>query len=161
MQGFTPCLWFDGEAEEAARFYTSVFPASEIERVTRYEEAGAKASGRPAGSVMTVEFRLDGRPFLALNGGPELQFTPAISLMVDCDTQEEIDHFWERLSEGGEPGQCGWLQDRFGVSWQIVPAVLNRLLEDADPTRSTRVVRALLTMTKLDIEALERAAAGG
>ena len=159
-----PCLWLDDQAEEAANFYVSVFSArratmpdggeSKVLAVSRYGEAGPG----PAGSVMTVEFLLEGQEFLALNGGPEFTFTPAISLIVNCETQEEVDQLWEALSEGGRKGECGWLEDRYGVSWQIVPTVLTELLDDPDPVRSQRVMRAMLEMGKLDIARLRRAA---
>jgi predicted 3-demethylubiquinone-9 3-methyltransferase (glyoxalase superfamily) len=159
-----PCLWFDDRAEEAANFYVSVFSArratmpdggeSKVLAVSRYGEAGPG----PAGSVMTVEFLLEGQEFLALNGGPEFTFTPAISLIVNCETQEEVDQLWETLSEGGRKGECGWLEDRYGVSWQIVPTVLTELLDDPNPERSQRVMRAMLEMDKLDIARLRRAA---
>ena len=159
-----PCLWLDDQAEEAANFYVSVFSArrstmpdggeSKVLAVSRYGEAGPG----PAGSVMTVEFLLEGQEFLALNGGPEFTFTPAISLIVNCETQEEVDQLWEELSEGGRKGECGWLEDRYGVSWQIVPTVLTELLDDPNPERSQRVMRAMLEMQKLDISRLRRAA---
>ena len=159
-----PCLWLDDQAEEAANFYVSVFSArratmpdggeSKVLAVSRYREAGPG----PAGSVMTVEFLLEGQEFLALNGGPEFTFTPAISLIVNCETQEEVDQLWEALSEGGRKGECGWLEDRYGVSWQIVPTVLTELLDDPNPERSQRVMRAMLEMQKLDISRLRRAA---
>ena len=155
MQKVTPCLWFDTEAEEAATFYTSVFPNARIVDVARYGEAGP----RPEGMVMTVSFELDGQTFVALNGGPEFTFNEAISFQVGCETQEEVDAFWSKLSEGGEEGPCGWLKDKFGVSWQIVPVVLPQLLADPDRERSQRVMRAMLNMRKLEIDALERAAA--
>jgi predicted 3-demethylubiquinone-9 3-methyltransferase (glyoxalase superfamily) len=156
MQKITPCLWFDTEGEEAARFYTSLFPNSRIVHVARYGEAGP----RPEGTVMTVLFELDGQRFLALNGGPEYTFGEAISFQVDCRSQDEVDSYWSALSEGGEKGPCGWLKDRFGVSWQIVPSVLPELLGDPDRERSQRVMRAMLEMRKIDIAELERAAAG-
>jgi len=159
-----PCLWFDDRAEEAANFYVSVFSArratmpdggeSKVLAVSRYGEAGPG----PAGSVMTVEFLLEGQEFLALNGGPEFTFTPAISLIVNCETPAEVDQLWEELSEGGRKGECGWLEDRYGVSWQIVPTVLTELLDDPNPERSQRVMRAMLEMDKLDIARLRRAA---
>ncbi len=155
MQKITPCLWFDGQAEEAATFYTSVFPSSRIVDVARYGEAGPG----PEGSVMTVLFELDGQRFTALNGGPEFTFTEAVSFQVDCDDQEEVDRYWSALSEGGEKGPCGWLKDCFGLSWQIVPKALPRLLADPDPERSQRVMRAMLQMKKIEIAELERAAA--
>jgi predicted 3-demethylubiquinone-9 3-methyltransferase (glyoxalase superfamily) len=154
MPQITPFLWFDTQAEEAARFYTSVFPNSKLGRVSHYGEAGP---GEP-GSVMTVEFELDGLGFVALNGGPEFRFTEAVSFQVDCDTQEEVDRYWSTLSEGGEEGPCGWLKDRFGLSWQIVPNALPRLLGDPDREKAQRVMAAMLKMRKLDIAELERAA---
>ncbi len=157
MKSITPCLWFDHQAEDAARFYTSVFPNSKIGNIARYGEAGAAASGRPRGSVMTVTFQLDGQEFVALNGGPHFKFTEAISLMVNCETQKEIDDFWEKLSEGGEPGPCGWLKDKYGLSWQIVPVVLGEMMQDKDARKSERVMEALLKMKKLDIKALKEA----
>jgi len=156
MQKITPFLWFDTEGEAAAELYTSLFPNSRIVDVTRYGAAGP----RPEGTVMTVSFELDGRRFVALNGGPNYTFTEAVSFQVDCETQEEVDLYWSTLSEGGEEGPCGWLKDRFGLSWQIVPRALPRLLGDPDPERSQRVMRAMLEMRKLDVAALERAAAG-
>ena len=154
MQKTTPCLWFDTEGEEAARFYTSVFPNSRIGKVTHYGQAGP----RPEGTVMTVSFELDGMEFVALNGGPEFTFSEAISFQVSCDDQEEVDAFWSKLSEGGEEGPCGWLKDRFGMSWQIVPTALPELLADPDPETSQRVMEAMLKMKKIDIAALEQAA---
>ncbi len=156
MQKITPCLWFDNQAEEAVRFYTSIFKNSSIEQVARY---GPDSPG-PEGAVMTVAFKLEGQDFLALNGGPEFKFTPAISLYVDCKSQEEVDHYWDSLLEGGRPDQCGWLTDRFGVSWQIVPAVLTELLGDPDPDKAQRVMQAMLKMVKLDVAELRRAYAG-
>ena len=156
MQRITPCLWFDTEAEDAARHYTSIFPHSRIVDVARYGEAGP----RPEGTVMTVSFELDGQAFLALNGGPEFTFNEAISLQVSCQTQDEVDHYWSRLSEGGDEGPCGWLKDRYGVSWQITPARLVELIGHPDPARSQRAMRAMLEMKKIDIAALEEAAAG-
>jgi predicted 3-demethylubiquinone-9 3-methyltransferase (glyoxalase superfamily) len=155
MQKITPCLWFDTEGEEAARFYTSVFPNSKVVDVARYGSAGP----RPEGTVMTVTFELDGQRFVALNGGPEFSFNEAISFQVSCEGQEEVDSFWNALSEGGEEGPCGWLKDKFGVSWQIVPTVLPELLGDPDREKSQRVMRAMLAMKKIEIEALEREAA--
>jgi predicted 3-demethylubiquinone-9 3-methyltransferase (glyoxalase superfamily) len=156
MNKITPCLWFDTEGEEAAKFYTSVFPNSNIRDVSRYGEAGP----RPAGTVMTVSFELDGQPFLALNGGPQFTFSEAISFQVSCKNQEEVDSFWSKLSEGGEEGPCGWLKDKFGVSWQIVPVALPELLGDPDREKSQRVMRAMLSMKKIQIDELEQAAAG-
>ena len=154
MSGITPCLWFDTDGEEAARFYTSVFPNSKIVNVSRYGDSGP----REAGSVMTVEFELDGRPFTALNGGPEYTFSEAISFQVTCRDQEEVDAYWSKLSEGGEEGPCGWLKDRFGVSWQIVPTALVELLGSPDAETSQRVMRAMMQMKKIEIGELERAA---
>jgi predicted 3-demethylubiquinone-9 3-methyltransferase (glyoxalase superfamily) len=155
MQKIAPCLWFDTEAEEAARFYTSVFPNSSIVDISHYGSAGP----RPEGMVMTVTFELDGQRFVALNGGPEFTFTEAISLEVQCDTQDEVDTFWSTLSEGGEEGPCGWLKDRYGVSWQIVPKALLQLLADPDREKSQRVMSAMLQMKKIEIGELEQAAA--
>ena len=155
MKGITPCLWFDTQAEEAARFYTSVFPNSKLGEITRFGEAGPRSEGM----VMTASFELDGQPFVALNGGPEFAFTEAISFQVSCEDQEEVDAFWGTLAEGGEEGQCGWLKDRFGVSWQIIPTALPELLSDPDPERSRRVMEAMLQMRKIEIDALEHAAA--
>jgi predicted 3-demethylubiquinone-9 3-methyltransferase (glyoxalase superfamily) len=156
MSKLTACLWFDTEGEEAARFYTSVFPNSRITGVSHYGEAGP----RKAGTVMTVEFELDGQPFVALNGGPDFSFSEAISYQVSCETQEEVDRYWSTLSEGGEEGPCGWLKDRFGLSWQIIPTALPRLLSDPDRERAQRVMAAMLQMRKIEIDELERAAAG-
>jgi predicted 3-demethylubiquinone-9 3-methyltransferase (glyoxalase superfamily) len=152
-----PCLWFDSEAEPAAQFYTSIFPDSRITAVSRYGEAGREVHGRPAGSVMVVTFDLAGQPFMALNGGPVFKFSEAVSLVIECDTQQEIDHYWNALGAGGDPGaqQCGWLKDRWGLSWQVVPAIIGRLM--AGPA-ADRVMGAVLTMKKLDIAALEAAA---
>ncbi|MGH2698064.1 MAG: VOC family protein [Actinomycetota bacterium] len=157
MQKIVPNLWFDAEAEEAANFYTSIFKNSHVRTVMRYGEAGP----RPAGMVMTVTFRLEGQEFTALNGGPEFKFNEAISLLVNCESQEEVDELWERLSEGGEKGPCGWLKDKFGVSWQITPTVLDEMLQDEDADKANRVMKAMLEMTKIDIEALEKAYAQG
>jgi predicted 3-demethylubiquinone-9 3-methyltransferase (glyoxalase superfamily) len=155
MTEISPCLWFDTEGEDAANFYVSVFPNSKILDVARYGEAGP----RDAGTVMTVSFELDGKKFTALNGGPEFSFTEAISFQVSCTSQDEVDAYWSKLAEGGEEGPCGWLKDRFGVSWQIVPTALPELLLDADQERAQRVMAAMLKMRKIDIGALERAAA--
>jgi predicted 3-demethylubiquinone-9 3-methyltransferase (glyoxalase superfamily) len=155
MSKITPCLWFDTEGEQAAEFYTSLFPNSRILDVARYP-AGAP---RPEGTVMTVLFELDGEKFLALNGGPEFTFNEAISFQIDCDGQAEVDNYWSKLSDGGEEGPCGWLKDRFGVSWQVVPHVLDELLADADREKSQRVMTAMLQMGKIDVAELERAAA--
>ena len=158
----TPCLWFDDQAEEAAKFYTSIFPNSKVVAVTRYGEAGREVHGRPAGSVMTVEFELGGHTFTALNGGPVFKFNEAISFQVMCDTQEEIDYFWEKLSAGGDPKaqQCGWLKDRFGVSWQVVPRGMAEMLRDPGSQGAQRAMTAVLRMKKLDIAELKRAYAG-
>jgi predicted 3-demethylubiquinone-9 3-methyltransferase (glyoxalase superfamily) len=157
MQKITPFLWFDDQAEEAVNFYTSIFKNSKILSVTRYGEEGAKAAGRPKGSVMTVVFKLEGQEFIALNGGPVFTFSPAISFLVNCKTQKEVDELWEKLSEGGEKGQCGWLKDKYGVSWQIVPTVLGEMLQDKDPKKSKRVMEAMLKMDKIDIKTLKQA----
>src|SRR6266571_7020219 len=146
VQRITPFLWFDTQAEEAVEFYVSIFKNSRIGSVTRYDEEGARAAGRPKGSVMTAAFELDGQEFVALNGGPVFKFTEAISFVVNCETQAEVDHFWERLSGGGQEVQCGWLKDRFGVSWQVVPTVLGEMLQDKDREKSRRVMAAILKM---------------
>jgi len=159
MQKITPFLWLDDKAEEAVKFYVSVFKNSRIGGVARYGAAGAKASGRPKGSVMTVAFQLDGQDFVALNGGPHFKFTEAISFVVNCETQAEVDELWEKLSAGGEKGRCGWLKDRYGMSWQIVPSVIGKLMQDTDAGKSEKVMQAILKMDKLDVEALRRAAA--
>ncbi len=156
-QKITPFLWFDGNAEEAVEHYTSIFPNSKVLEVARYTEAGPG----PAGSVMTVRFRLAGQEFVALNGGPEFKFTEAISLAVSCDTQAEVDDLWARLGAGGEHGQCGWLKDRFGLSWQVVPSVVPALVSDPDTAKARRVIEAIMKMRKLDITELRRAHAGG
>ena len=158
MQKITPFLWFDTQAEEAVNYYVSIFRNSKIVNVARYGDDGAKVSGRPRGSVMTVAFQLDGQPFVALNGGPVFTFSPAISFVVDCRTQEEVDRLWDKLSAGGEQQQCGWLRDKYGVTWQIVPSVLGELMSDPDPAKSQRVMQAMLQMTKLDIKGLQQAA---
>jgi predicted 3-demethylubiquinone-9 3-methyltransferase (glyoxalase superfamily) len=153
MQKITPFLWFDGDAEEAAQFYTSVFEDSKIVTVTRYSEAGP----RPAGSVMTTVFHICGQEFIALNGGPQYKFTPAVSFVVSCQTQAEIDRYWDRLVEGGQPVQCGWLTDKYGLSWQIVPATIGQMMQDKDAERRKRVMQAVFSMVKLDIAELQRA----
>jgi predicted 3-demethylubiquinone-9 3-methyltransferase (glyoxalase superfamily) len=157
MKAITPCLWFDDQAETAAKFYVSIFKNSKIGDIARYGEEGAKVSGRPKGTVMTVTFELDGQQFMALNGGPVIQFSPAISFMVPCQTQDEVDELWEKLSKGGETQQCGWLKDQYGVSWQIVPTVLDEMMRDKDAKKSERVMNALLKMEKLDIKTLQQA----
>ncbi len=160
MQKITPFLWFENQAEEAVRFYTSIFRGSKIGTITHYGEAGAEASGQPKDSVMTVDFELQGQRFVALNGGPVFKFNEAVSFVVNCESQEEVDYFWDRLCEGGDPKaqQCGWLKDRYGISWQIVPTVLMRFLSDPDRARSERVMKAMLEMKKIDIAKLEKAA---
>lgn len=152
-------LWFDTRAEEAARFYTSVFPNSSLGRITRYGKAGHDIHGMEEGTVMTVEFSLDGQEFLALNGGPVFTFSEAISFIINCDTQEEADYFWDKLSEGGDVNaqQCGWLKDKFGVSWQVIPTAFTEMMDDPDLERSERMMEAMLQMKKLDIQALKRA----
>jgi predicted 3-demethylubiquinone-9 3-methyltransferase (glyoxalase superfamily) len=166
MQGsarkITPFLWFDRQAEEAAGFYTSIFRDSRILAVTRYGKEGAQASGMPEGSVMTVAFQLEGQDFVALNGGPLFTFSEAVSFVVSCDSQEEVDYYWDKLSEGGDPQaqQCGWLKDRYGLSWQIVPRILDELLGDPDPIKARRAMKAMLQMKKIDIDSLKRAAEG-
>jgi predicted 3-demethylubiquinone-9 3-methyltransferase (glyoxalase superfamily) len=157
MQKITPFLWFDDKAEEAANYYTSIFNNSRIESITRYGAEGAEVSGRPEGTAMTVTFHLDGQDFMALNGGPQFTFSPATSFLVNCETQEEVDHLWDKLSEGGETQQCGWLTDKYGVTWQIVPTVLGELMQDQDPEKSGRVMQAMLQMVKIDIAGLRRA----
>ena len=153
MQPIIPCLWFDKQAEQAVKFYTSVFKNSSIEKTSYYRDAGP---GQP-GNVMTIIFRINGQEYMALNGGPEYKFTPAISLYVNCENQEEVDYYWEKLSEGGEKGPCGWLTDQYGVSWQIVPSILGELLTDKDSVKANRVMQAMLQMGKLDIAVLKRA----
>lgn len=162
IQRITPCLWFDDQAEAAVAFYTAIFPNSRVLAVSRYGEAGREFHGKPPGSVMTVAFELDGLAFTALNGGPVFRFNEAVSLQVNCDSQDEIDHYWERLSAGGpvEAQQCGWLKDRYGLSWQIVPSVLGELVSDPDPRRGERTMQVLLQMKKLDLAALLKAHAG-
>jgi predicted 3-demethylubiquinone-9 3-methyltransferase (glyoxalase superfamily) len=160
MQKITPCLWFDSQAEEAVDFYTAVFKNSKIVAVSRYGEASAKVSGQPKGSVLTILFQLEGQEFLALNGGPVFHFTPAISLIVHCETQKEIDQIWNKLSADKASEQCGWLKDRYGVSWQIVPTVLQEMTQDKDAKKSDRMMAALINMKKLDLAALQKAFEG-
>ena len=157
MQKITPFLWFDNQAEEAANFYTSIFKNSKIVNIARYGEEGAKAAGRPKGTAMVVAFELEGQKFTALNGGPRFKFTEAISFVVNCQTQEEVDHYWEKLSAGGDERaqQCGWLKDKYGLSWQVVPTVLVEMLQDRNPKKSERVMKAMLQMKKIDIRALK------
>jgi predicted 3-demethylubiquinone-9 3-methyltransferase (glyoxalase superfamily) len=157
-----PCLWFDNQAEEAARFYTGIFKNSKIGKISRYGEAGKEVHGQQPGSVMTVEFELEGQRFTALNGGPVFTFTEAVSFQIFCETQQEIDYYWDRLTKGGDERsqQCGWLKDKFGLSWQVVPTVLAELMSDSDREKAGRVMEALLPMKKLDIETLKRASEG-
>jgi len=157
MQKITPFLWFNDKAEEAANFYVSIFENSKIGRVIRYGEEGAEISGRPEGTVMSVTFKLDGQEFMALNGGPHFKFSEAISFFVNCETQQEVDELWEKLSEGGERGRCGWLKDRYGLSWQIVPTILGDMLQDEDVEKTGRVMSAMLKMDKLDVKTLKQA----
>jgi len=158
----TPCLWFDSEAEEAARFYTGIFKNSKIGKISRYTEAGREVHGRPPGSVMVVQFDLDGQPFTALNGGPAFKFNEAISFQIDCETQEEVDYYWDKLAAGGDPAaqQCGWVKDKFGLSWQVTPRILTELISDPDPEKAGRVMEAMLPMKKIDIAEIKRAYAG-
>jgi predicted 3-demethylubiquinone-9 3-methyltransferase (glyoxalase superfamily) len=161
MQKITPFLWFDHEAEEAAKFYTSIFKNSKIGRILRYNEEAAEKSGRPKGSVLTVEFEIEGEKFVALNGGPQFKFNESISFVVNCETQEEVDDYWKKLTaDGGEESQCGWLKDKFGLSWQITPTVLIDMLHDKDSEKSERVMKAMLQMQKIDIKTLKDACAG-
>ena len=162
VQRIAPCLWFDNQGEEAAKFYTSIFKNSKIVRIARYGEAGHEVHGRSAGTVMTVEFELDGQRFTALNGGPIFKFNEAISFQVNCETQEEVDYYWEKLSEGGDKKaqQCGWLKDKYGASWQVVPRVLSEMMSDPDTEKPGRAMKALLQMKKLDIGELKRVHAG-
>jgi predicted 3-demethylubiquinone-9 3-methyltransferase (glyoxalase superfamily) len=162
MQKITPCLWFDDQAEEAAEFYTAIFSNSRIVSITRYGEAGHEVHGKPVGTVMIVAFELDGQAFTALNGGPVFTFNEAISFQVHCETQEEVDYYWKKLSEGGDDKaqQCGWLKDKYGASWQVVPTVLIGMINDPDAEKSQRAMAAMLHMKKIDIETLKRAYAG-
>jgi predicted 3-demethylubiquinone-9 3-methyltransferase (glyoxalase superfamily) len=159
-QRITPCLWFDTQAEEAAKFYTAIFKNSRINKISRYTKAGQDVHGKEPGSVLTVEFELDGQTFTALNGGPQFKFDEAISFQVMCEGQAEIDYFWDALSVGGQEGPCGWLKDKFGVSWQVVPTVLPQMLADTDSAKRERTMSALMRMTKFDVAALQRAHAG-
>ena len=162
IQKITPCLWFDDRAEEAAEFYTAIFRNSRIVSTTRYGEAGHEVHGKPAGTVLTVAFELDGQAFTALNGGPSFQFNEAISFQVNCETQEEVDYYWEKLSDGGDERaqQCGWLKDRYGASWQVVPTALREMIREPDSEKSQRAMAAMLRMKKIDIDELRRAYAG-
>jgi predicted 3-demethylubiquinone-9 3-methyltransferase (glyoxalase superfamily) len=157
MQKITPFLWFDNKAEEAAKFYVSIFKNSKIGSITHYGEAGAKVSGKPKGTAMVVTFQLNGQEFMALNGGPHFKFTEAISLVVNCQTQKEVDRMWEKLSEGGEEGQCGWLKDKYGLSWPIVPTILGKMTQNKDAQKSERVMSAMLKMRKIDVNTLKQA----
>ena len=162
VQPIVPCLWFDNQAEEAARYYTGIFKNSKIGTISRYGEAGREVHGRPPGSVMTVEFELNGQPFTALNGGPIFKFNEAISFQIMCRTQEEVDHYWNKLTAGGdkEAQQCGWLKDKYGLSWQVVPTALVEMMKDSNAEKAGRVMEAMLQMKKLDIAELERAYEG-
>jgi predicted 3-demethylubiquinone-9 3-methyltransferase (glyoxalase superfamily) len=153
MQKITPFLWFDDQAEEAMNFYVSIFKNSKVVSITRYGDEGPGLKG----TVMVASFQLDGQEFLALNGGPQFTFSPAVSFVVNCETQSEVDEFWEKLSQGGEKNQCGWLQDKYGLSWQVVPTILSKLLQDKDAEKSGRVMKAMLQMTKIDINGLKQA----
>ena len=161
MQKITPFLWFNDDAEEAAKFYTSVFKNSKVGKILRYDEASAKAAGRPAGSVLTVEFEIEGQKFTALNGGPQFKFNESVSFVVNCKTQEEVDYFWEKLTAGGgQESECGWLKDKFGLSWQITPTVLIDMLNDKDPKKAGQVMKAMMQMQKIEINKLKAAYAG-
>jgi len=161
MQKITPFLWFDHQAEEAAKFYTSVFKNSKVGRILRYDEATAKAAGGPVGSVLTIEFEIEGQKFTALNGGPQFKFNESVSFVVYCQTQDEVDYFWQKLTaDGGQESECGWLRDKFGLSWQITPTVLIEMLHDKDPKKSGRVMNAMMQMQKIDISKLKAAYAG-
>jgi predicted 3-demethylubiquinone-9 3-methyltransferase (glyoxalase superfamily) len=159
LNKITPCLWFDHQGEDAAKFYTSIFPNSKINEVSRYGEAGKEIHGREPGSVMVVAFELNGQSYTALNGGPIFKFNEAISLQIECEDQKEIDYYWEKLNEGGDPEsqQCGWLKDKFGLSWQVVPKIMGKLMTDPDPAKRDRAMAAMMQMKKLDIAALEKA----
>jgi predicted 3-demethylubiquinone-9 3-methyltransferase (glyoxalase superfamily) len=158
-QKITPCLWFDSQAEEAAKFYASVFKNSKIGKISRYGKEGFETHGRTAGTVMTVEFEIDGQKFVALNGGPHFRFNEAVSFQIHCDTQQEIDYFWSKLGEGGQEQPCGWLKDKFGLSWQVVPKALPEMLMDENSDKAQRVMRSMLQMRKIDLAALKRAQA--
>lgn len=157
LRKITPCLWFDGQAEDAAKHYVSIFENSKIGKISRYGDEGTDIHGRAPGSVMVVEFELEGQKFIGLNGGPQFTFSEAISFMIDCETQDEVDYFWEKLGEGGRGVACGWLKDKFGLFWQVVPSVLPRMLSDGDPEQTARVTKAFMQMTKFDIAELQRA----
>jgi predicted 3-demethylubiquinone-9 3-methyltransferase (glyoxalase superfamily) len=159
-QRITTCLWFDSQGEEAAKFYVSIFKNSRIVGITHYDAESSKAAGRPEGSVLTVEFELDGQAFMALNGGPVFKFTEAISLVVNCESQKDVDYYWEKLTAGGQEVECGWLKDRYGLSWQIVPTAMLEMLKDKDPEKSRRAMAAMLKMKKLDLAVLKKAYEG-
>jgi predicted 3-demethylubiquinone-9 3-methyltransferase (glyoxalase superfamily) len=162
LQKISPCLWFDTQAEQAANYYVSIFKNSKINAISHYPDSGQEIHGKPADSVLTVVFELEGQSFVALNGGPQFQFSPAVSLHIDCETQEEVDYYWEKLSAGGDPSaqQCGWVADKFGVSWQIVPNIVQELITSSDAAASKRVFEAIMEMQKLDIAELQRAFKG-
>ncbi len=160
IQKLTPCLWFDTEAEDAARFYVSIFKDSKIRSVNRYAKGGQEVHGKPAGSVMAVEFEIEGQKFVDLNGGPQFKFSEAISFQIHCGSQEEVDYYWSRLTEGGNEVACGWLKDKFGLSWQVVPTQLFEMLSDKDPAKTERVTKAFMQMKKFDIEKLRQAFEG-
>ena len=161
MQKITPFLWFDNQAEEAAKFYTTVFKNSKVGRILRYDETSAKTAGRPAGSVLTIEFEIGGQKFTALNGGPQFKFNESVSFVVNCETQNEVDYFWEKLTAGGgQESECGWLKDKFGLSWQITPTVLIDMLNDKDPKKAGQVMNAMMQMQKIEINKLKAAYAG-
>jgi predicted 3-demethylubiquinone-9 3-methyltransferase (glyoxalase superfamily) len=161
MQKITPFLWFDHQAEEAAKFYTSVFKNSKVGKILRYDEASAKAAGGTVGSVLTIEFEIEGQKFTALNGGPQFKFNESVSFVVYCQTQDEVDYFWQKLTaDGGQESECGWLRDKFGLSWQVTPTVLIEMLQDKDPKKSERVMNAMMQMQKIDISKLKAAYAG-
>ena len=161
MQKITPFLWFDNQAEEAAKFYTTIFKNSKIGKILRYDEASAKAAGGPVGGVLTIEFEIEGQKFTALNGGPQFKFSESISFVVNCETQEEVDYFWEKLTaDGGKESACGWVKDKFGLSWQITPRTLIEMLQDKDSEKAARVMKAMLEMDKIDIKKLKDAYAG-
>ncbi len=161
MQKITPFLWFDHQAEEAAKFYTSVFKDSKLGKILRYDEASAKAAGGTVGSVLTIEFEIEGQKFTALNGGPQFKFNESVSFVVHCQTQDEVDYFWQKLTaDGGQESECGWLRDKFGLSWQVTPTVLIEMLHDKDPKKSERVMNAMMQMQKIDISKLKAAYAG-
>jgi len=161
MQKITPFLWFDDQAEQAVKFYTSIFKDSKTGRILRYDDEAAKASGRPVGSVLTIEFELEGQKFVALNGGPEFKFNESVSFVVNCETQQEVDYYWQKLiADGGQESACGWLKDKFGLSWQVTPAVLIDMLHDKDSAKAERVMKAMLQMKKIDIDKLKAAYEG-